>query len=92
MEKDLGYEELRLLAKQLEDRANLLAKDVDDAQAEGIDSYLIAQSNSLEQARFAYENAHNELILAAKEILKATDEKAAQGLLTAYGKYGIKEI
>ena len=92
MEKDLGYEELRLLAKQLQDRINLLAKDADDAQSEGIDSYIIAQSNSLEQARFAYENAHNDLILAARELLKASDEKAAQSVLTAYGKFGLKEI
>ncbi len=92
MEKDLGYEELRLLAKQLQDRVNLLAKDADDAQSEGIDSYLIAQANSLEQARFAYENAHNDLIVAAREILKASDEKAAQSLLNAYGKFGLKEI
>ena len=92
MEKDLGYDELRRLAKMLQDRVKLLARDVDDAQADGIDSYLISQSNSLEQARFAYENAHNDLILAANEILKASDEKAAQSVLNAYGKFGLKEI
>ncbi len=92
MDKDLGYEELRLLAKQLQDRIVVLAKDADDAQSEGIDSYVVSQANSLEQARFAYENAHNDLIVAANEILKASDEKAAQSLLIAYGKYGIKEI
>ena len=92
MEKDLGYQELLLLAQRLEKRVNLLAQDADEAQSEGIASYVIAQNNSLEQARFAYENAHNELIAAAKDILKASDEKAAQGVLTAYGKFGIKEI
>lgn len=92
MEKDLGYEELRLLAKKLQDRVNLLVKDADDAQSDGIDSYIVSQSNSLEQARFAYENAHNDLIVAAKEILKASDEKAAQAVLNAYGKFGLKEI
>ncbi len=92
MEKDLGYQELLLLANQLQNRANLLAKDADDAQAEGVESYLVSQSNSLEQARFAYETAHNEFILSAKEILKAADDRAAEAILTAYGKYGIKEI
>ncbi len=92
MEKDLGYQELLLLANRLQDRCKLLTKDVDEAQAEGVGSYTIAQSNALEQARFAYETAHNDLIAAAKEILKASDEKAAAAVLTAYGKYGIKEI
>ena len=91
MEKDLGYQELLLLANRLQDRCNALAKEVDDAQAEGVDAYLIAQANSLEQARFAYENAHNDLILGAQQILRACDEKAAEGILTAYGKYGIQE-
>ena len=92
MEKDLGYQELLLLANRLQDRVNALAKEADEAQAEGILAYTIAQSNSLEQARFAYETAHNDLIVGAKEILAATDGKAAEEVLNAYGKYGIKEI
>ena len=92
MEKDLGYQELLLLANRLQDRVNALAKEADEAQAEGILAYTIAQSNSLEQARFAYETAHNDLIVGAKEILTATDGKAAEEVLNAYGKFGIKEI
>ena len=92
MEKDLGYQELLLLANRLQNRCNELAKEADQAQSEGVDAYLISQANSLEQARFAYENAHNDLILAAQQILKSCDQKAAEAILTAYGKYGIKEI
>ena len=92
MEKDLGYQELLLLANRLQDRINALAKDADDAQAEGIASYTTAQRNAIEQARFAYENAHNDLIVGAKEILEAADGRASEDVLNAYGKYGIKEI
>jgi len=91
MDKDLGYQELLTLARRLEERAGAFAVDADESQAEGMTSYLTAQANSLEQARFTYENDHNEFLEVAKSCIAAADKNATLRLLSAYGKYGIKE-
>ena len=91
MEKDLGYQDIVLLAHRLQERGNAFCAEADKSQAEGLSSYLSAQANSLEQARFAYESNLNDFLAIAKECIATADKKASLRLLEAYGKFGVKE-
>ena len=91
MEKDLGYQELLVLAQRLEARANDYATQADASQAEGMASYVASQENALEQARFAYETNYNEFLEVAKAYVAQADHNAVLRLLRAYGEFGVKE-
>lgn len=91
MEKDLGYQELLVLAKRLEARAGTFAADADDSQNEGMKSYATAQENSIEQARFTAEKYQNEFLATAKACIENADSQSTLRLLRAYGEFGLKE-
>ena len=91
MDRDLGYEELLALAQELNEKADSFATEADQSQADGMSSYLQAQENSLEQARFLADSAHNELIEATQIAVKNADHRAVVELLETYGRFGIKE-
>ena len=83
MEKDLGYQELLLLAKRLELRANTFSEEADESQAKGMAPYLTSQQNSLEQARFSLESQQNDFYALAKEMIEKTDKETTIRLLQA---------
>ena len=91
MEKDLGYQEMVVLAKRLEERGTSFAADADKSQQDGMSAYLIAQENALQQARFAAEQHRNEFLTVAKACIANTDKNATLRLLRAYGEFGLKE-
>ncbi|MBE6127543.1 MAG: hypothetical protein E7182_06175 [Erysipelotrichaceae bacterium] len=91
MDKDLGYQELLILAKRLEARAAEFSADADESQEEGMNAYAISQENSIEQARFVTENYQNEFLTVAKACIENADNQSTLRLLRAYGEYGLKE-
>ena len=91
MDKDLGYQELTILAKQLENRAKYFSSEADESQAKGMSPYLASQRNSLEQARFTLVTQRNDFVAFAKERLAEVDKETTVRLLQVYGEFGVKE-
>ena len=91
MEKDLGYNELLLLAKRLESRANTFAAEADEYQAKGMEVYIASQESSIQQAEETLTRLEQEYLVIGKKRIAKVDKDTSAALLHVYGEYGLKE-
>ena len=91
MEKDLGYQDILVMARRLEDRANVFAAEADASQAKGLTEYALSQAASLAAAQATLDTNRQEFLRLSEECLATADETASLRLLEAYGRYGVKE-
>ncbi len=91
MEKQQEYKQVFARCENLTARATELVSTADDVQEARMLEYLSAQEKTIEQTEKLLEIYRAALVKGTKTVLKSTDKKVGESLLSAFARYEIKE-
>ena len=89
---DNEFAKFQQKATELTNKVQPFIDFADQSQSKSLESYAVSQENSIEKARFSFENSLNDYVRTTKDAVLAADNKAEKELLAAYDDFGTKGV